>query len=61
MSEGLHEALARSHSKLMRGQVWCRACGHTERVDPVQAFARGWPKHCSATMTIDAPDERLEQ
>ena len=41
-----------------RGQVWCRECGATQRVDSGDCMQRGWPKCCGYTMTIDAPDER---
>lgn len=54
---GLHEKLAKSHPKLERGQVWCRQCGHTQRVDSAVALRHGWPKHCGYTMTIDPPEE----
>lgn len=57
-SADLHDRLARSHPKLERGQVWCRACGATEQVDPAECLRSGWPKCCGATMTIDAPAER---
>jgi hypothetical protein len=53
----IHEALADSHPKLIRGQVWCRTCRRTEKVDSAGALAHGWPKCCGQTMTIDAPDE----
>lgn len=44
--------------QLKRGQVWCRKCGHTERVDSATCLRAGWPKHCGETMTIDSPDEQ---
>lgn len=53
----LHEKLAASHPKLERGQVWCRACGHTEKVDSADCLRTGWPKCCGYTMTIDPPEE----
>lgn len=53
----LHEKLAASHPSLARGQVWCRECGHTQRVDSAQALRTGWPEHCGYTMTIDSPEE----
>lgn len=43
---------------LKRGIVWCRACGHSRRVDSAEAMRSGWPTHCGATMTIDGPDEQ---
>lgn len=54
----IHHVLPESHPKLARGQVWCRTCGATLKVDPAGALRRGWPKCCGFTMTIDAPDER---
>ncbi len=53
----IHDELA-AHPKLARGQVWCRSCGATRRVDAAACLRAGWPKCCGATMTIDAPDER---
>jgi hypothetical protein len=45
--------------QLSRGQVWCLSCGHTQRVDGVNAtMGGGWPKCCGYTMTIDSPEER---
>lgn len=58
MCAGLHARIAASHVRLQRGQVWCRACGRSTRVDPVGALRFGWPRCCGATMTIDAPEER---
>lgn len=54
----LREKLAASHPSLTRGRVWCRSCGHTQRVDSAQAMRTGWPKCCGCTMTIDSPEER---
>lgn len=55
--ERIHETLANSHPSLKRGQVWCRACGHTTKVNGPGALRYGWPKCCGSTMTIDSPDE----
>jgi hypothetical protein len=52
------KSVARSHPKLARGQVWCTACGRTQKVDSGAAMRSGWPKCCGYTMTIDAPGER---
>ena len=35
----IHETMARSHPSLERGQVWCRECGHTEKVDSADCLA----------------------
>jgi hypothetical protein len=43
---------------LQRGQVWCRECGHTQKVNSAECLRSGWPKHCGSTMTIDAPEEQ---
>lgn len=50
--------VAKSHPSLTRGQVWCRTCGNTQRVDSGAAMRSGWPKHCGYTMTIDSPAEQ---
>ena len=42
---------------LKRGQVWCRQCGATLKVDSATCLRTGWPKCCGSTMTIDAPDD----
>lgn len=57
MPETLLERLSRSHPKLARGQVWCRHCRSTQRIDSTQAMRGGWPKCCGYTMTIDPPEE----
>jgi hypothetical protein len=54
----LHEKIANSHPQLQRGQVWCRECGSTQKVNTPEALRDGWPRCCGFTMTIDAPDER---
>jgi len=54
---GLHDNLARCHPSIARGQVWCRTCGRTQKVDPAECFRNGWPECCGYTMTIDAPEE----
>ncbi len=53
----LHEKLANSHEKLQRGQVWCRSCYRSKRVDAADCLKHGWPKCCGHTMTIDPPSE----
>lgn len=53
---GLHDTLAASHPALARGQVWCRSCGATRKVDSARCLRSGWPKCCGATMTIDPPE-----
>lgn len=49
---------ATTHHALARGQVWCTACGRTQRVDTAACLRSGWPKCCGQTMTIDSPEER---
>lgn len=44
--------------QIKRGQVWCRKCGHTEKVNSANALKFGWPKCCGYTMTIDSPEEQ---
>ena len=53
-----HATLAHSHPALERGQVWCRSCGSSLRVDAAQCLRNGWPRCCGVTMTIDAPEDR---
>lgn len=52
---GIHRRIADDVPSIKRGQVWCRKCGHTEKVDGAYCLAHGWPKHCGETMTIDEP------
>jgi Zn finger protein HypA/HybF involved in hydrogenase expression len=54
----LHEELAALTPALRRGQVWCRECGGTQKVNTARALAYGWPKCCGYTMTIDSPEEQ---
>jgi hypothetical protein len=56
-AQSLPEKLADCHPALRRGQVWCRSCGRTERVDSAECFRSGWPKCCGYTMTIDRPGD----
>ena len=50
----IRDAVSRS-STLQRGQVWCRNCGATKRVEAAKCLATGWPKCCGETMTLDEP------
>lgn len=45
------------HAKLARGQVWCRTCRRSQKVDSTVCLQSGWPKCCGYTMTIDPPEE----
>ena len=56
--DDLYAKAAQSHPKLTRGQVWCKRCGKTARVDSARCLRQGWPECCNETMTIDAPSER---
>lgn len=58
LSDRICRDAAASHPSLTRGQVWCRTCGRTQKVDSALALRNGWPKCCTFTMTIDAPEER---
>ena len=53
--KSLPDQLVVCHPALERGQVWCRRCGHTQRVDAAECFRSGWPRCCGRTMTIDPP------
>lgn len=52
----LHDKIANSHPSLKRGQVWCRKCGSSQKVNSADALRSGWPKCCGQTMAIDHPD-----
>lgn len=52
------ERAVETSPQLKRGQVWCRKCGATQKVDSIVALSKGWPKCCGYTMTIDAPEDR---
>lgn len=54
----IYQRAADSHPKLKRGQVWCRTCGNTFKVDSATCLRFGWPECCDLTMTIGAPCER---
>jgi hypothetical protein len=58
---GLYEKPKACHPTLARGQVWCRTCGATLRVDSAECLRLGWPRCCGYTMTLDAPDERARE
>ena len=51
---GIHSRIA-SEALPNVNRVWCRSCGRSEPVDAAECLARGWPKCCGYTMTIDAP------
>lgn len=53
-----YDDLATCHPTIVRGQVWCRSCGATQRVQPEECFRSGWPKCCGYTMTLDSPEEQ---
>lgn len=55
--DGMYRSMAAS-PKIARGQVWCRKCGGTRKVDGARALRTGWPKCCGQTMTIDSPEEQ---
>ena len=56
--KGLYQDLGTCHPKLARGQVWCKSCGKSEKVDSGDCIRRGWLKCCGQTMTLDSPQER---
>ena len=55
--KNLHENIVKHVPKLKRGQVWCRECGSTKKVDSAECLRSGWPLCCEYTMTIDSPNE----
>jgi hypothetical protein len=52
-----YEQITNDIPQLKRGMVWCRTCGHGQRVNSAEALRSGWPRHCGYTMTIDSPEE----
>lgn len=54
----IEQTIAKAIPQLRRGQVWCRECGRTQRVNSALALREGWPKCCGYTMTIDSPEEQ---
>jgi Zn finger protein HypA/HybF involved in hydrogenase expression len=54
----MHDKIAKSIPQLARGQVWCKKCGGTQRVNSAEAMRHGWPLCCGETMTIDSPEEQ---
>jgi Zn finger protein HypA/HybF involved in hydrogenase expression len=56
--KSMYRDMATSSPQMARGQVWCHACGATQKVDSADCLRRGWPKCCGSTMSIDSPDER---
>jgi len=55
---GMRQRIVDEVPQLKRGQVWCRECGSTQRVNSAEALGSGWPKCCGYTMTIDSPEEQ---
>lgn len=58
---GLHEKIVADVPQLTRGQVWCRHCGSTRKVNSADCLRHGWPKCCGYTMTLDSPEEQARQ
>lgn len=57
----MYNKIANTYPSLQqRGQVWCKTCKKTRRVDSADALKNGWPKCCGHTMTIDSPEEQIE-
>ena len=54
----IYESLVAKVPQLARGQVWCRHCSATRKVNAAGALSNGWPKCCNETMTIDSPAEQ---
>lgn len=52
----LYERMVAKVTQLQRGQVWCRQCGATIKVDSAICLRQGWPECCGSTITIDAPE-----
>lgn len=54
----MHKRIADAVPQIARGKVWCTVCKREQSVIGALALARGWPKCCGYTMTIDSPEER---
>ena len=54
----LADKMAHEIPHIARGQVWCRECGSTQKIDGAECLRSGWPKCCGYTMTIDSPNEQ---
>lgn len=54
----IEQKIVRAIPQIERGQVWCRKCGKTQRINSEWAVREGWPKCCGYTMTIDSPEEQ---
>ena len=57
----LYRTLANCHPSLKRGEVRCKKCGHTQKIDSSKCFQYGWPECCGETMTIDKPKKQNEE
>lgn len=60
MFDAMYRDMVKGDKKMERGQVWCKTCGRTLKVDSVHCLKHGWPVCCGHTMTLDAPEERDE-
>lgn len=56
----IHETIAASDPALRRGDVWCKTCGRTEKVNSAECLRTGWPECHGATMALGSPDDRKE-
>lgn len=60
ITRGDYQTLVGAVPQLKRGQVWCKTCGSTRKVDSARCLTVGWPKCCNQTMTIDSPEEQKQ-
>lgn len=54
----MYSQMAKANPKLRRAMVWCVTCNHRAKVNVAECLAKGWPKCCGYTMTLDSPEER---
>jgi Zn finger protein HypA/HybF involved in hydrogenase expression len=54
----LLKTLTNCHPSLTRGQVWCKKCGQTQKINTAHCLRCGFPECCGETMTIDSPEEQ---
>ena len=55
----IYQSIVNEDKKLRRGLVFCHKCGKKLKVDSAQCLAKGWPKCCDSTMSLDEPSPAL--
>lgn len=47
----IHEKIAKDAK--LGNTVYCHKCGKQKTVNPAECLAKGWPKCCTLTMSLD--------